>query len=258
MPLRYSTPCYLKVDMEKKLKLDILQQPDDITCGPTCLQAVYNYYGDTIPLEQVIAEVPKLLGGGTLAVFMGCHALRRGYRAHIFTYDLQVFDPTWFDAEPTDLLERLETQLGVKTDSKLRLASKAYIEFLRLGGKIRFEDLALGLIRRYLKREIPVLTGLSATYLYRTAREMEDGPRLVYDDIRGEPSGHFVVLCGYNVAQRTALLADPLMPNPISEQQVYEVRMNRLLSAIMLGILTFDANLLVITPRAKPRRRMRR
>ena len=61
-----------------------------------------------------------------------------------------------------------------------------------------------------------------------------------------------------NVAQRTALLADPLMPNPISEQQVYEVRMNRLLSAIMLGILTFDANLLVITPRTKPRRRMRR
>jgi len=244
--------------MEKKLQLEILQQPDDTTCGPTCLHAVYHFYGDRIGLNRVIAEVPKLEGGGTLAVFMGCHALRRGYRAHLYTYDLQVFDPTWFGPQKTDLVERLDAQLAVKTDPKLQLASRAYQEFLRLGGKISFEDLTLGLIRKHLKRGMPVLTGLSATYLYRTAREIEDGPDLIYDDIRGEPAGHFVVLCGYDVTRRLALLADPLMPNPISEQPIYEVRMNRLLSAIMLGILTFDANLLVVTPTHRPHRRKRR
>jgi len=244
--------------MEKKLQLEILQQPDDTTCGPTCLHAVYHFYGDRIGLDRVIGEVPKLEGGGTLAVFMGCHALQRGYQAHLYTYDLQVFDPTWFGAAKTDLAERLETQLTVKTDPKLGLASRAYQDFLRLGGKISFEDLTLGLIRKYLKRGMPVLTGLSATYLYRTAREFEDGPYLLYDDIRGEPSGHFVVLCGYDVTRRLALLADPLMPNPISEQPIYEVRMNRLLSAIMLGILTFDANLLIVTPKNPSRRRRRR
>jgi hypothetical protein len=238
--------------METKLPLEILQQPDDRTCGPTCLHAIYHYYRDGIKLEQVIAEVPKLKEGGTLAVFMGCHALQRGYRSRIYTYDLQVFDPTWFDIQGTDLVERLEAQFAVKTDPKLRMAIRAYLDFLQLGGEIRFEDLTLGLIRRYLKRSLPILTGLSATYLYRTAREIEDGSRLIYDDIRGEPSGHFVVLCGYHVKQRTAVVADPLMPNPISHRQVYEVRMNRLLSAIMLGILTFDANLLIVMPETKP------
>ena len=67
--------------MVTKLHLEISGQPDDTTCGPTCLHAVYRYYGDAIPLRQVIAEVKSLSGGGTLAVLLGNHALSRGYRA---------------------------------------------------------------------------------------------------------------------------------------------------------------------------------
>ncbi len=78
------------------LHVDILPQPDDTTCGPTCLHAAYRYYGDIISLTQVIREVRKLKGGGTLAVFLACHALKRGYQAKIYTYNLHVFDPTWF------------------------------------------------------------------------------------------------------------------------------------------------------------------
>ena len=65
-----------------------------------------------------------------------------------------------------------------------------------------------------------------------------------------------MVLCGYDPARREALLADPLFPNPISrDTQIYTVRLNRLILAIMLGSLTFDANLLVISPRKKRRSR---
>ena len=46
--------------MRARLPIRILPQPDEITCGPTCLHAIYNYYGDEIPLERVIAEVPML------------------------------------------------------------------------------------------------------------------------------------------------------------------------------------------------------
>jgi hypothetical protein len=234
--------------LDTKLKLEILAQPDDTTCGPTCLHAIYNYYNDTISLKQVIAQVKTLKGGGTLAVMMGCHALRRGYRVKLYTFNLQVFDPTWFKPKGTNLEERLHDQMKVKQNPKIRTASKAYLEYLDLGGKIYFEDLTGTLIRGLLKRAIPVLTGLSATYLYRTARELEVGKKLVYDDIKGEPAGHFVVLCGYSPADRTALVADPLLPNPISSSQIYTVSLTRLICSIMLGILTYDANLLIITP----------
>ena len=102
------------------------------------------------------------------------------------------------------------------------------------------------LIRRYLKAGIPILTGLSATYLYECPREREHNGGWVYDDVSGESCGHFVVLSGYNKESRRVRVADPLVPNPIAEARYYNVDIYRLVCAIMLGILTYDGNLLII------------
>ena len=102
------------------------------------------------------------------------------------------------------------------------------------------------LIRKYLKRGSPILTGLSATYLYRTPREY--GPNDVYDDIRGYPSGHFVVIHGYDPDTRQVLIADPSRPGTVPETGIYWASIDRLVGAVMLGILTYDANLLIIEP----------
>jgi hypothetical protein len=241
--------------MESRLKLEILPQPDDTTCGPTCLHALYRYHGDPLPLEQVVAEVPCLEGGGTLAVLLACHALRRGYEGTIYTCNLQVFDPTWFAPAAPPLSERLAAQLAVKDSPRLHLATAAYLEFLGLGGQVRMEDLTSDLVRKYLKRGIPILTGLSATFLYRDAREF--GPLFEPDDIRGAPQGHFVLLCGYDSEKRSVLVADPLMPNPHSSEHLYELDIDRVVNAILLGILTHDANLLILQPRKAKQRRGR-
>jgi len=238
--------------MESRLRLEILPQPDDTTCGPTCLHAVYAYYGDGMPLQQAIDQTHSLQGGGTLAVFLACHALARGYRATIYTYNLQVFDPTWFARPGVDLAERLRRQAEHKTSERLQLATAGYLEFIERGGQLRFETLHPGLIRRYLKRGVPILTGLSATYLYGSAREY--GPKSDFDDVRGDPSGHFVVLCGYEAEARRVAVADPLESNPMAPGRYYEIGIDRVIGAILLGVLTHDANLLIIEP-ARPRAR---
>jgi len=222
-------------------------QPDDITCGPTCLHAVYEYHGDVISLQQVITEVKSLKGGGTLAVLLGNHALKRGYKATIYTYNLHVFDPTWFSDKATSLPEKLKAQEAVRREEKLSFATHGYLEFLESGGTLKFEDLTLNLIRQYLKKSIPILTGLSSTYLYRAVRENPESN--LDDNIAGSPSGHFVVLCGYNKETREVLVADPYKKNPVSGDHYYSVSIARLLGAILLGILTHDANLLIIEPR---------
>ncbi len=238
--------------MDTRLAFEILPQPDSETCGPTCLHAVYGYFGDQMPLSQVIAECDKLAEGGTLAVLLGCHALRRGYDAAIYTYNLQMFDPTWFHPKPQPLAEKLAAQMAAKEMPKLQIASEGYLEFLSLGGEIRMRDLSRNLIREYLNKSIPILTGLSATYLYGEAREF--GPEWDDDDIRGVPAGHFVVLCGYDRASKQVHVADPYQENPHAPGQLYSVGVDRAINAILLGILTEDANLLVIQPR-KPRKR---
>jgi len=231
----------------KRLRLAILQQPDDSTCGPTCLHAVYSYYRDAIPLRSVISEVSPLETGGTLAVQLACHALKRGYAATIYTYNLTVFDPSWFEDDVVDIPQRLEQQARAKPDRKLRTATRAYLEFLSLGGRLRYEELRPRLIRRHLDRRQPLLTGLSATYLYRCPREVGEH-ELEYDDVRGTPTGHFVVLHGYGVDRHRVLVADPYMDNPRFRSHSYTVSMDRLIGAILLGVLTFDANLLVLEP----------
>lgn len=244
--------------MESKLGIDILPQPDDTTCGPTCLHAVYHYYGERMPLDRVIREVPTLSGGGTLGVLLGGHALARGYGARLYTFNLRVFDPSWFGPGAPDLRERLAARLKAADDDKQRLAARAYLRFLARGGEIVFEDLTASLIRTLLTRGLPILAGLSATYLYRTPRERDDeNGRIVYDDILGEPSGHFVVISGYDREARTTRIADPLLPNPMSDGQYYDVPLTRLICAIMLGVLTYDANMLVIFPR-KARQKKRK
>lgn len=239
--------------MESRLPLDILTQPDDTSCGPTCLHAVYQYYRDPIPLADVLEETERLDGGGTLEVLLGCHALARGYQATIYSYNLVVFDPSWFSTE-VRLIDRLREMLRTTTKRKLHAVLGAYIRFLESGGRVRFDDLNSALIRRYLRRSIPILTGLSATYLYRSKREVAtaDG-RLDYDDIAGSPQGHFVVLSGYDRLRRLVLVADPWGPTRPPRSRQYWVGIDRLLNSILLGAITYDANLLVIEPkRQKP------
>jgi len=229
------------------LDLAILSQPDDATCGQTCLHAVYRYFGDELPLDDVIAEVPRLTGGGTLAVGLANHALRRGYRALIYTYNLTVFDPSWFGHRSPELSERLRAQVRAKADPRVAEATDAYLEFLRLGGELVMEDLTPALLRQWLERDQPILTGLSATFLYRCAREVGDAT-LEEDDVRGSATGHFVVLCGWDADERSVRVADPLEDNPRFKEHIYWLPVERVINAILLGVLTYDANLLVLEP----------
>jgi len=247
---RFSDGSYgAEIPVHKRLVLQMPAQPDDSTCGPTCLHAVYQFHGDDIPLDQVIREVTNLETGGTLAVLLAIDALRRGYRATTYVYNLRVFDPTWFQDKSVDLAERLRKQVELKHDRRVRYTSERYLEYLSLGGKLRFEDLTPGLIRRHLKRDLPILTGLSSTYLYGCAREFGE-KELSPDDAKGEPVGHFVVLSGYDVVRRQVLVADPLLVDPTFRTHHYWVGMQRLLGAILLGVLTYDGNLLILEPPA--------
>jgi hypothetical protein len=246
--------------MKTEIKLDIQAQPDEESCGPTCLYSLYRSYGDTsISLRKVSEEVERLDVGGTLIEVLACHALRRGYDATIYTYHIQMFDPTWFADDglvhdAADVSARLQEQLKFKRRlPRLGLATRTYQEFLRRGGQLRMQDLTPHLIQGHLAQGNPIITGLSSTYLYRLSREIYPGA--IANDIRGEPQGHFVMLVGYDSRKREVLVADPLSENPPFHTAKFRLSMDRLMSAILLGILTHDANLLVIRPRAKQRAR---
>ncbi len=251
--------------MKHALELEIQSQPNDSSCGPTCLAAVYRYWNDPVDLNWLIEEFGQLVSGGTLAVQLGCHALARGYDALITTYNLQVFDPTWFQSadgvgDNSHLAEKLQRQLETKASRpdidrlRLQVATESYLRFLSLGGRIQMQPLDEALIVNTLTQGVPILCGLSATYLYQERRERwqprdATGRTSLADDIGGDPVGHFVVMYGFDQRTRNVLIADPLYPNPIAATHKYHAPLSRVAAAILLGIVTYDANLLAVVPR---------
>lgn len=217
-------------------------QPDDETCGPTCLAQVYRYYGHQKGLRDVIRDVPRNPDGGTLGVYLGTSALRDGFNAWIYSYNLRVFDPTWHRLGPAVLLRKLRKRVAAVESVRLRRTLEAYVEFLELGGKVVFREFSKKLLVGLLDRGRPILCGLSATYLYRSKREFQNR----FDDVRGTPVGHFVVICGYYPRSDRFMVRDPSSHIPFSRSGRYSVDAERLVAAILLGDVTYDADLLVL------------
>jgi hypothetical protein len=231
----------------------MVAQPDDESCGPTCLYAIYQHYGLNITYEEVVSQVERSISGGTLAPMLGKHALQQGFKATLYVNNLEMYDPTWFhhDYDGGNFLrEKLMEQMRRKRNRFLAKGTHAVLDFIVLGGEIRFHTLSVDLLKKYFIQQTPILTGLSSTYLYNSSRELftKEG-ECVSDDIQGRPTGHFVVLCGYNDKRRLVVVADPFKSNPVSGDHYYSVSIQRLINAILLGVYTFDGNMLIIEPK---------
>jgi hypothetical protein len=237
-----------------ELRVQRFFQPDDVTCGPTCLRKVYDFYGLEVDVQEVLGEIDRNEDGGTLGVYLGTSALRRGFRARIYSYDLRIFDPTWIRLPPAELREKVRQRIPYTPDPKAMRCAQAYERFLALGGELAFEELTPALLKGILDRDHPILAGLSATYLYGFKRERwDDGSDCaVDDDVRGSPTGHFVVIVGYEHWGRAFSLRDPSEHVPVSDDGRQVVEAQRLTNAILLGDLTYDAVLLEIWPSDEP------
>ncbi len=228
-----------------RLNVSVDPQPTDDSCGITCLQAIYRYFGKDVPLATLKRQVVHWQTGGTVGVNLARHALDHGFGAEIYTYNIKIFDPTWRDLPKEGLLAKLE-----KRRSRIRSKTQQevigfYIDFLQSGGIVRFDDLDEALIARLVAAKRPIICGLSATYLYQSMRETPD---CADNDIIGGPVGHFVVVSGFDAKERNVHISDPLhVRNPFSPIGQYAQPFQRFSNAVMLGILTYDANLLVLT-----------
>ena len=67
---------------------------------------------------------------------------------------------------------------------------------------------------------------------------------LLDDDVAGDPVGHFVVISGYDRRGRRFTVRDPSAHAPTNRYGRVVVEAHRLINAIMLGDLTYDAVLL--------------
>lgn len=232
-----------------RLPVAIPKQPDDTSCGIASLLGVYQYFGINTKFETLLSEVDLLHAGGTLSVNLGIHAIERSFAVELYSYNLQIFDPSWRNLSAPQLLAKLEAQEETKKDNTILCeASARYQKFLKLGGHIRFDHMTRDRIYDYLNRRLPMIVGLSSTFLYRCARE--DPVTTDFDDIGGSPAGHFLVLSGFDSDRDKVYLCDPYDEHPFGQGIGYEVDAHHFYAAVYLGVVTYDANFLIIHPKS--------
>jgi hypothetical protein len=224
--------------------IKINSQPTDTTCGPTCLSSIYAFLKKPIPLKKTISEVRYLDTGGTMGEALAINALENGLKATVYTHNLNVFDPTWFRMNKKTLIKKLKKQARAPKTLKIRKSSKLYIDFLKLGGKVKFESLTIDFLHQTLLDKGSVIVGLSSTYLYMCKRERNDDNE--FDDVLGSPQGHFVILAGMTKDGSQVEVFDPLEDNPISKTNNYRVDTTLFINSILIGAITYDANIIVI------------
>lgn len=245
---RFSSTARLEADVVDAplpaVNLDVrrIEQPDDLTCGPTALLQVYRYLGLERTLAEVIKATRRNPDGGTLAVYLALSALAEGWRPTLYTFDLDVFDPTWAELPPREVIAKLEARIVEVEGERLRRIVGAYADVLRQGGRVVLTDLDRRLLVDLLAAGRPILAGLSATWLYRGRRELAEEP----DDVGGWPVGHFVVVSGYRPDGDQFLVVDPSRDVPKARHGAYPVRWERLMASILLADATDDGVLMVL------------
>lgn len=230
------------------MSIKIHSQPDDISCGATCLHAIYQHYGINLDLNKLIKKIGNIKGGGTLAALLGINALKQGCKSTIYTWNFTVFDCSWKNLSTRDLQRKLSKHAKHTKNRKSLHTIEASLKFLKLGGEIKFELLDTDFLRSILTPAQPIITGLCSTYLYDCPRETFSNKGIAkYDDIKGELTGHFIIADNIDSKDRVSI-SDPFGANPLSKDNYYHVSAQKFINAINLAIISHDANMLLISP----------
>lgn len=225
-------------------------QPNETSCGPSCLYSIYKMLGAKVSFVKLLSKIQQFQeGGGTLSVVLGIDAIERGYEVDLHAMNINIFDPSWFQLSKNEIKQKLMQRLLLrKNKKKEKFVIRKYIEFIELGGNLIFGDVTSKLLIKHFNNKHILLVGLSATWLYQSKRENSETN--VADDITGDPVGHFVLAYQYDKKNRTVFVGDPYPLNP-SKNPFYHVPIERFITSLHLGIYTYDANILIVKQRKK-------
>lgn len=221
------------------LNVERFAQPDNITCGPTSLRMVLNYYGKSVSHEEMMKHFTLFPGIGVLDPHICLAAKAMGFQAKTISFNFRVIHPSWTRLSREELLAKLKEYLPGIANYKDSVSTAGYIRWLEQGRRVEFQTLSRRLIVSYLQKGIPVIAALDMEYLYQGT--------VNWSEFRPEHATHFVVIFGYDAEKDAFQIADPWYEVPIpNEGGVYSVPADHLLMSILLGFQVNDADLVII------------
>ncbi len=213
----------------KDLNISQISQKTAFSCLPACLQQIFCYYGKQIFQKEILNTLEKPERGMSMPK-AGSLLKEYGFKPLIITNNIHNFDPTWFKLDKAMLIKNLKKRRQFLDKYNISLVDE-YLEYLKKGGRIKFETIDRDLLIKYLSKSNPIIVELASTFFYKKAKGT--GPGKFDNSIKGEIEGHCVVIAGFKKDKFKVVDPDS-RNNPFSKKGIYWIKAKELIASIFI------------------------
>ncbi len=214
-------------------------------CGPTCLAEVMEFYTkEKFDIKDLVKESKSPYKNMDWFFLFGMSALKRGFKVKIITVSTEILDPSWISLNPKKLVRKMKKRIkyleGRKRKDRYLIEwnlepLKKAVKFIEAGGELIFSLITIDLLKYFVKKKMPIIVPVNENIFYGIKRTKDDE----YDDIRGYPSGHIVVISGY--AKKDFIITDS---ERLSEKEKGKTK--RKTDLMLNSILSFSPMIMVV------------
>lgn len=228
-----------------------LEQEESHDCVQTSAAMLLSHYGTRKSVSEIKAEVPVYINAagkplGSSVGHMASYFLDLDFKTTVHTSDAQLFDQSWKDLSPTELIANIQARQpfikhAVYDQETLGVITNGFVQFLQKGGQLVMPVVDEAYLHTLLEAG-PIFCVVNYQYLFevaRTAYDTQDKPQR--DPIQGQLSTHVVTIAGYKDSQ---FLVIDSVRKP-DEAQLW-VPASRLIAAYHLADIDLDSLLITI------------
>jgi hypothetical protein len=171
-----------------KLAVKRIKQSVD-ACSPTAYCMVMQYFGDDIVPEQFLDAVGGIKNvtatgvPGTINTENAFFARRRGFKVDCFTYNMRLLSPLMIGLKGEQLRDCISENDGVERLIAESSADESiyfsYVNLLDEGANLFVQRPRIDVVKKYLKKSIPVILNVNTASFYECNYNIEVGHSIV-------------------------------------------------------------------------------
>ncbi|MBD3362355.1 hypothetical protein GF362_01395 [Candidatus Dojkabacteria bacterium] len=221
---------------------NIKQKADSSACGPSCLQAIYKYYGKDLKLKMILEDLHIDKDTSTYVSQLARHLNTNHLSTTLISSNPFVVSPDW-KAKPKkvvikELKEWILHHFNKGKVENIWIKEALYLLFyLQEGGNLKISNITTDLIDKYLEDQNLILCCLAENWIWgkrKISKVVE------YDNIKGHVNGHFVIV--YDKNKGDYQISDPYPTSIENKEGLYAINKEELLTAT----LTWSHEILIV------------
>ena len=199
------------------------------TCGPVCLLNIYDHFGKSVPLSQILQELHVEDSESTYTPQLAKNCIVHGLETVMLTSNSFSVAPNWKGKTKEEIIVLLKTWVTQNAGDAWLKETLFLLFYLEAGGNLDIVDLSTAIVDDYLDKGYILLAALEESWLWEK-RKLEG--KAEYDDIKGHTRGHFVVVYGKEGDEY--LVSDPYSTTIPNREGLYKISKQKLFIATLI------------------------